>query len=140
MLISAGIEEDILSTEKREDHVFPRDGDSERMKEDRIHKAVVIAEKGLSFEIVERSQLFPPLDILNTFLQCGIDDAASEISIQWEPFCLTDREYDRFVEHCKAAIGQFKVDDLGKSDYANWFSEAVLRQICEEGEDEGSRQ
>ncbi len=91
-----------------------------------MKKAVTIAKSGLSFKIVEKSGLFPPLDILNAFLNYGIDDAASEISINWEPFALTQCEYDEFVKQCRSFIGDFRIDSLGMTDYASWFSTAAL--------------
>ena len=92
-----------------------------------IDKATVIAEKGLSFDIIRRTQLFPPLEILNSFWQCGIDDAASEITIQWEPFLLGEADYDSFLRRCRDRFGPLKVDSLQSDNYSDWFSEAAVR-------------
>ena len=51
------------------------------MQDRQLAKAIVIAEKGLSFQIVKDSGLMPPLEIMNSFFRCGIDDAASEMLI-----------------------------------------------------------
>ncbi|MEZ6094427.1 MAG: hypothetical protein R3C03_09350 [Pirellulaceae bacterium] len=53
-----------------------------------LSKAITIAEKGMSFDIVRKSGLFPPIDVLNSFFECGVDDADSEITIEWEPFLI----------------------------------------------------
>ena len=91
-----------------------------------VAKTNVIAEKGMSFDIVAKTRLFPPLDVLNSFLQCGIDDAASEVSIQWEPFALTESEYASFFELYSKRVGELTIDKLGTSSYSEWFSQAAI--------------
>ncbi len=97
------------------------------MQESALDKAIFIADKGLSFAIVRKARILPPLGILNSFLQCGIDDILSDVSLHWEPFCLTEWEYNQFVEYCKASMGGLDVDDLGTHDYCSWFSKAALK-------------
>lgn len=50
-----------------------------------VAKANTIATKGLTFNIVRQSAMFPPIEILNSFFQCGVDDAGSEVTLQWKP-------------------------------------------------------
>ena len=92
-----------------------------------VSKAITIAQKGLTFDIIRRSGLFPPIEILNLFFQFGLDDADSEISIQWEPFSLDAAEYAEFFEHCETSIGKLKIDGLGCVDYSDWFSTVAVR-------------
>ncbi|TWU05743.1 hypothetical protein Pla52n_14580 [Stieleria varia] len=91
-----------------------------------VAKAVTIATKGLTFDIVRQSGLFPPIHLLNSFLRCGVDDAGSEIILQWEPFTLNASEYDEFYETCKTLMGNLAVDGLGCDAYAGWFSAATV--------------
>lgn len=65
---------------------------------DKVRKAAEIARKGMSFEIVQKSGFFPTLEVINSFYQCGIDDIASEVSMQWEPFYLNQSEFDELLE------------------------------------------
>ncbi len=87
-----------------------------------IQKATAIAEKGMSFEIAWEAGLFPTLEILNSFFMCGIDDAESEITLQWEPFSLTSTEFDTFYEACQMSNGKLEVDDLGFKQYPDGAS------------------
>lgn len=90
-----------------------------------LSKAITISEKGLTFDIVRRSGLFPPIDVLNSFLQCGVDDAGSEVTIEWEPFSLDSDEYSQFLEHCKDSFGRLFIDGLTHDNFSDWFSAAV---------------
>ena len=92
-----------------------------------LSKAITIAKKGMSFDIVRKSGLLPPIEILNSFFKCGVDDADSEITIQWEPFSLNTTEYSQFVEHCENSIGQLRIDGLTSDNYSDWFSAVAVR-------------
>lgn len=92
-----------------------------------VTKAVVIATKGLTFDIVRQSGFFPPIHVLNSFLLCGFDDAASEITLEWEPFTLNDSEYDEFYETCQKSIGELTIDGLGFDGFAEWFCAVAIR-------------
>ena len=87
-----------------------------------LQKAIAICEKGLTFDVARQSALFPSLEILNSFFQCGIDDVESDITLNWDPFELTESEYTEFYETCVAKFGEFRIDDLGFHHYAEWFS------------------
>ena len=89
--------------------------------------AVTIAEKGMSFDIVRESRLFPTMEILNSFFECGIDDVDSGIALHWKPFLLTPVEYDQFLETCQASIGALEVDALGFECFDDWFSVVAVR-------------
>lgn len=91
-----------------------------------VSKAIAIAEKGMSFDIIKNTHLFPPIEILNAFLQCGVDDAASEVTLQWQPFSLVESEYDALFEYCVDGMGELIIDRLGADDYSEWFSKAAV--------------
>ena len=93
-----------------------------------LSKAITIAQKGMTFDIIRKSELFPPIEILNSFFQCGVDDADSEITIQWEPFSLDATEYSQFVEYCMNSIGQLQIDGLDLDNYSDWFSAVAVRK------------
>ena len=92
-----------------------------------VARAATIAEKGMTFDIVRQSALFPTMEILNSFFQCGIDDTDSGCPIQWEPFTLTPAGYEDFVEHCRMSMGALKIDGLGFDNYSDWFSVVAVR-------------
>ena len=92
-----------------------------------LSKAITIANKGMSFDIVRTSGLLPPIEVLNSFFQCGVDDADSEITIQWEPFSLDTNEYSQFVQHCEKSIGKLQIDGLTHDNYSDWFSDVAVR-------------
>lgn len=92
-----------------------------------IEKSIVIAQKGMSFEIIARTRLFPTLEILNSFWLCGIDDAASEIVIQWKPFKQNEYEYDSFFQFCQKIIGSLEINDLQTDRYSDWFRKAAVQ-------------
>ena len=92
-----------------------------------LQKAIAICEKGLTFDVARQSGLSPSLEILNSFFQCGIDDAESEITLNWDPFVLTGAEYTKFHKTCVAKFGELRVDNLGFHHYAEWFSAVAVR-------------
>ena len=92
-----------------------------------LNRAIEIFEKGLTFDIVKQSGLFPPLDILNLFFQCGFDDIESGRLLRWEPFILNRLEYIKFHEACENQAGKLQIDALGFHRYADWFSAAAIR-------------
>ncbi len=91
-----------------------------------VAKSITIAQKGLSFGIIRRTKLFPTLKILNSFLLCGFDDAASGMTIQWEPFTINESEYNTFRHICEDHFGQLRIDCLRSEEYSDWFSKAAL--------------
>ncbi|MEM7455098.1 MAG: hypothetical protein AAF456_12175 [Planctomycetota bacterium] len=93
-----------------------------------VTKAISIARKGMSFDIVRQSRLLPPMDILNSFLQCGVDDAASEVTIEWQPFVLDENEYAEFVRICRNEIGVLEIDGFNCADYSDWFSKVAVQK------------
>ena len=92
-----------------------------------LQKAIVICEKGLTFDVVRQSGLLPPLEILNSFFQCGIDDVESDITLNWDPFDLTGAEYTEFYETCMAKFGELRIDDLGLYHFSEWFAAVAAR-------------
>lgn len=96
-----------------------------------VTKAITIATKGLTFDIVRQSGLLPPMDVLNSFFQCGIDDVESGITLHWEPFALSAAEYDEFFQACQKSIGQLRIDALGCEEYSTWFSCVAARNASD---------
>lgn len=96
-----------------------------------VDRALTIAHKGMSFDIVRESGLFPPVEVLNSFFRCGIDDAASEVSLRWEPFALTESEYNVFHEACQNSFGKLRIDGLRFEEFSDWFAAAALRNTNE---------
>lgn len=94
-------------------------------KSEKIQLCRVIAEKGLSFEIIKNSGLFPPRKVLNSFFECGIDDAGSSVQLVWEGFKLSEREYVSFFKSCCIEMGPLSVDSLSCDHFSDWFSRAV---------------
>ena len=81
----------------------------------------------MTFDIVRTSGLFPPIHVLNSFFKCGIDDADSEITLNWEPFTLNQAEFDRFYESCRSLFGELKIDGFGFDEYGDWFSAVAIQ-------------
>lgn len=92
-----------------------------------LAKATTIVQKGLTFEIVRKTRLFPPFEILNSFFECGVDDAASEVTLHWEPFTLQTNEYEQLFDFCICMFGDLEIDKLGAADFGTWFSIAIDR-------------
>lgn len=87
-----------------------------------VEQAIEIAAKGLSFDMIRSSRLFPPIQVLNSFFNGGIDDAESENPMTWVPFSLTRSEFDVFHQVCQNRYGELRIDGLGFKDYDEWFT------------------
>ena len=92
-----------------------------------LHQAQWIVTDGLSFRIPAGRGVFPPRDIANAFFACGRDDGPGEDLLRWEPFALSDDDYDALlswwrVAHLNAAVDRLDVSD---ADYSLWFTRAV---------------
>ncbi len=94
----------------------------------RLAQAIMIAQHGMTFDIVQQAKLFPSREILNTFFQCGIDDVASEQTMQWEPFELSPTEFEAFFDHCQECYGRLKVDHQGFENFAEWFETVAVQK------------
>ncbi len=70
-----------------------------------LAQAQRVAEQGLSFDFIRKSGLFPPRAVLNSFFLCGVDDAASDEELEWEPFELGAEEYGQFHAWCSNGVG-----------------------------------
>ncbi len=93
-----------------------------------VDTAIAIAEEGMTFDIIRDSKLFPPRDILNSFFECGVDDVEHELQLGWEPFSLSEDQYQQFLKRCVDSFGPLAVESLGAASYSPWFCEAVNRQ------------
>ena len=80
----------------------------------------------MSFRILAKSGVFPPRRVLNAFFACGYDDLDDEV-LNWQPFQLTEEEYDRFFEWWRTLYSNSHVEDLGvySADFSTWFTRAV---------------
>jgi hypothetical protein len=94
-----------------------------------LQQAKRIATEGQSFRIPAAAGVFPPRDIANAFFACGYDDRRDddEAVFEWEPFELTEEEYQALlewwqVEHPGAHVDRLAVPD---ADFSPWFSAAV---------------
>ena len=79
----------------------------------------------------------PPLHVFDAFMACGIDDVPDEIGLfdldvkqipgggtmEWEPFELTEKEYESLLRHIRSLGHEFEVKDFGVSTYQEWFNE-----------------
>jgi len=96
-----------------------------------LQKAKVISEKGMTFDIIKKSKWFPPREILNTFFLCGLDDADSEITLEWTPFSLDPTDYRSFFQDCNQRYGGLRIKDFGCCNYQEWFSLVALSSQVE---------
>jgi hypothetical protein len=92
-----------------------------------VDRAKRVARRGLSFKIVADSGAFPPPNVLNAFLGCGVDDRADERLLWWVPFVLTAEQHRELLEwwkldHPEARVRRFSVRD---ADFSRWFTRAV---------------
>ena len=92
-----------------------------------VNRAITISKKGLTFDIVRQSRLLPPIGILNSFFLCGVDDADSDVALQWKPFELNQKEYSEFHKILQESIGGLTIDGLGFDNYHAWFETVAVR-------------
>ena len=75
---------------------------------------------------------FPPLSVLNDFFRCGHDAVEQGLAcfevdrngavITWDPFELTQAEYDHFVEALRSAGIVVQITDTDAETYHDWFN------------------
>ena len=76
----------------------------------------------------------PPLAIFNDFMSCGVDDMDHDsvcldvedknfnaASVNWEPFELTESEYEKFLSYIRKSGESVEVKDYNVSTYQEWF-------------------
>lgn len=81
----------------------------------------------------------PPLAVLNDFLACGVDDVAEDIGcldvdmrgdrgavMEWEPFTLTQTEYDGLLAYIRSRGKAIVVREIGDGTYREWFGRLFL--------------
>ena len=87
----------------------------------------------MSLRNAVRRGYMPPLEVLNLFTACGYDDVDEDIAympvdrfepatIQWEPFTLTEAEYERLLTHIKQLYPDVRVKSFGAASYTEWFT------------------
>lgn len=92
-----------------------------------LNEAKRVAEQGMSFDIVRRSGLFPPRDVLNAFFACGYDDREDGDVLRWSSFALAEADYEAFIAwwletHAAARADRLDVED---AEFNQWFTRAA---------------
>jgi hypothetical protein len=92
-----------------------------------LEQAKRIASDGLTFRIPAERGLFPPRDVANAFFACGYDDLPGEDVLEWEPFDLSEEDYDALLAWWRSIHREARVERLGVdgADFSRWFTRAV---------------
>jgi hypothetical protein len=101
----------------------------EAMTSPALQQAKRIVTEGMSFRIATNAGTFPPRDVANLFFACGYDDLPAEEVLKWEPFELTEHEYQALLGWWQVTHPGARVDRLGMTgaDFSRWFTAAARR-------------
>ncbi len=78
------------------------------------------------FGIIDSSKFFPPRELLNTFLFRGSDPCDQDARMDsWEPFELSEDEFDLLFSWWKCAHKHSVVDALSCDNWSDWSVEII---------------
>jgi hypothetical protein len=77
-----------------------------------------------TFAVCRERHCWPPLPLVNAFLEGGRDDDANGTAMRWRPFELSHAEYGRAVAFLDPG---YRIDGLGvaTADWRQWFERAA---------------
>src|SRR5687768_10654554 len=103
-----------------------------RLVTERTGQILDLFDMGLSFKLMLKWKLLPPLPILNDFLRCGRDDLDDKDGILfWKPFQMSPNSLKSLVSLLSARGKNVTVDTSnrpGVRTYDDWFSANIAER------------